>query len=331
MKKNLYLLFVLIFIVSSIFAQSQSVSDQSSGLIIYAEGTGFDVIHEGEITFIDLTRGDDPFGIEFFKGDIVNTYDETFIEVQLTPSQNMVKISENTSFTVRETDSSGGGSFELNYGRVRAKVTKLFGAKKFQITSPSVIAGVRGTDFGCNVIAEKGSGGVQISEVFCFEGSVAVQLAATDMAAKESGEVIIKAGEMAREEKVKVGEGEPSILTVKTITPEIKRYWNIHDFKGSPRTMESSVETPVPAVAGQIKDESTEMQRRERFKKAAIWMGTAGLITEAAGVLIFFSGDIVPALQHYDTTPYAGAAFISGGVWIGGSILSLLGLLTTGN
>lgn len=331
MKKNLSLLCVLIFAVGSIFAQSQSVSDQPAGVIIYAEGTGFDVVHQGEITFIDLAKGDDPFQIVLAKGDIVNTYDETFIEVQLTPSQNMVKISENTSFTVKETDSAGGGNFELNYGRVRAKVSKLFGSRKFQITSPSVIAGVRGTDFGCNVIAEKESGGIQLSEVFCFEGSVAVQLVRADITESSSQEVIIKAGEMVKEEPIASDEGKSSVLTVQTVPPEIKSYWGTHDFKGSTRTMENIEEARSPVARDRIKAQSTEALRREKLKKAAIWMGAAGFITEAAGALIFFSGDMIPSLQQYDTTPYAQAAFISGGILIGSSILSLLGLASSGN
>ncbi len=331
MKKNLFLLCMLIFTVGSIFAQSQTVSDQPAGVIIYAEGTGFDVIHRGKITFIDLAKGDDPFQIVLVKGDIVNTYDETFIEVQLTPSQNTVKISENTSFTVKETDSAGGGNFELNYGRVRAKVSKLFGSRKFQITSPSVIAGVRGTDFGCNVIARKESGGVQLSEVFCFEGSVAVQLTRADITESESEEVIIKAGEMVKEEQIAEDKGKSSILTVQTVPPEIKSYWEIHDFKGSTRTLENKEEAPAPGALDQLKAQSAAMQRKEKLKKAALWTGTAGLVAEAAGALIFFSGEIIPSLQHYDTTPYAQAAFISGGILIGSSILSLLGLASSGN
>ena len=73
------------------------------------------------------------------------------------------------------------------------------------------------------------------------------------------------------------------------------------------------------------------MQKRLRLKKAAVWTGTVGLVVETAGALLYFGGDILPSLKQYNTQPYAQAAFISGGILIGSSIMSLLGLGLSGD
>ncbi len=324
MKKNfLYFIFILL-IIYPVFSQSQSSGLQPSGLIVYAEGTGFDVIHEGNISYIDLSAGDDPSEVSLYAGDVINTYDNTFIEIQLTPSSNMIKISENSSFTLEETSSEGGGSFVLNYGRVRAKVVKLFGSERFRITGPSMVAGVRGTDFGYNSIADMKSGGMQVSEVYCFEGSVAVQL----ISGEEKDEVLIKTDEMVTE--ITGGEGEQGKLKISGLTPEIKTYWKENDFKSNAEITEKDT-TQSSVVQEEIKSETAGLNRKSQLKRAALITGISGLLLEAAGTAIYFSNELFPSLPAYDNRSISLAVFAAGGVLIGSSVLNLVLLAGSGN
>ena len=139
--------------------------------------------------------------MEIRQGDIIHTAAATFLEIKINSVSATVQVAENTSF---KCDADSGGSqvtSELYYGRVRAKVAKLAGSSSFRISTPTLVAGVRGTDFGCDVIAVRGikpdsgaaakqgsavqpgstvqSGGATpvLNRVFCFEGTVAVSKA----------------------------------------------------------------------------------------------------------------------------------------------------------
>lgn len=310
------------FMTFSLFAQSTQV--KASAVIIFADGDSFDVIHEGESTSYDIAGGDAVEGVELYTGDILNTYGGTFLELQLTPSENIVKISENTSFTVESTDASGGGSFSINYGRVRAKVTKLFGLEKFRITGPSMVAGVRGTDFGFDSIISKDSPGNLVSRVYCFKGTVSVENTAEGNGKGEVSEpVLIHQGEMAVETSVQQKGIQTPSLKVLPILPEIKNFWKINDFQGSVIKEETTEVLPKEKIS------VVSSIRKDNFGHAAVWTGTAGLLLEAAGAVLYFSSDLFPQVITFDTGSFANAFFISGGIMFGGSLLSLIGYLTS--
>jgi formylglycine-generating enzyme required for sulfatase activity len=120
----------------------------------------------------------------------------------------------------------------LYYGRVRAKVAKLAGSSSYKITSPSLVAGVRGTDFGCDLIAvrprvkdgtDAGASPV-MSRVFCFEGSVSVSEA--DGSADET--ILIEKNEMVEKLVVKDTGTAPAavpVLQKKTLDVEVTEFW----------------------------------------------------------------------------------------------------------
>ncbi|MFO7850692.1 MAG: FecR domain-containing protein, partial [Spirochaetia bacterium] len=175
------------------WAVSQEESrEEIRGEVIYAAGSGFELVRDGDTREYDLSA-ETVEGMDLFSGDYINTYGNTFLEIQTLPSQNLLKVSENTSFKVQELTEQGGGSFELTYGRVRAKVEKMAGLEKFSIKGPSMVAGVRGTDFGYDIVY----GGDEEKErtvalVYCFEGEVDV---ATEEET-ETAEMVIGEDEM---------------------------------------------------------------------------------------------------------------------------------------
>ena len=313
----------VLFFCMTFFLFAQSTQVKASAVIIYADGGSFDVIHQGKRIPYDIGSGDVVDGMELYTGDMINTYGGTFLELQLTPSENVVKVSENTSFTVESTDASGGGSFSITYGRVRATVTKLFGLERFKITGPSMVAGVRGTDFGFDSIISKDSSGELISRVYCFKGTVAVENKAEGSGKNDVSEpVLIHPGEMAVETSGQQKGVQTPSLKVLPILPEIKNFWSINDFKGT------LIQEKPPEILPKQKISVVSSKRKDTFGHAAVWTGTAGVLLEAVGTALYFSSDIFPGIITFDNKTASNAFFISGGVMFGGSLLSLIGYLT---
>lgn len=163
---------------------------QTSAEIIYAEGNEFTIIgSEGPVSFDPFT--DNVIGMQLEEGDVVQTAEETFLEIRVAGAENYLKVAENTVFTIESMGSGGGGSFSMTYGRLRAKVNRLLYEEDFRISGSSAVAGVRGTDFGYDIILvpEKEASGEgdgvrgeeeplqtgQVAKVYCFDGEVEVQ------------------------------------------------------------------------------------------------------------------------------------------------------------
>lgn len=227
--------------------------------ITYAEGKSFSLLRSGKQTTVSVSSPD-VFGMEIVPGDVIQTGAGTFLELYINPIAASVQIAENTSFRC-DADSTGAkSSGELYYGRVRAKVAKLSGSSSYRISSPSLVAGVRGTDFGCDVIAvrpTRTSAGAVVSaetpilhRVFCFEGSVLVAEAVSDAEAGIAAEgasggtagvslktVLIGGNEMVE----KIVSVDPStvaaaeqILRKKNISEEVNAFWKGRPVSGPP-------------------------------------------------------------------------------------------------
>lgn len=144
--------------------------------IAYAEGKSFMLVRDGKTSTFSVDSAG-VFGMELRQGDILQTASSTFLEIYVSSIKTSIQVAENTSFKCDSDKTGEQVTGELYYGRVRAKVTKLVGASSFRITTPTLVAGVRGTDFGCDVIAVRSSKSATtpiLNRVFCFEGSVAV-------------------------------------------------------------------------------------------------------------------------------------------------------------
>lgn len=165
---------------------SPLVGEDVFGVILYADGSEISIFRNGSLRTYDVFA-DDVIGMPLLEGDLVQTENGTFLEVQLLPSRSTLKIAENTSFQIQQIAQNGGGNFDLLYGRVRAKVERVGSADPFQIRGRQAVAGVRGTDFGFDYVVERGSFTNPVTQVYCFEGSVEVEAAEPD-GAEDSGE-----------------------------------------------------------------------------------------------------------------------------------------------
>jgi hypothetical protein len=226
----------LILIVLAFFILGGQVfSQRTAGQIVYAEGMGF-TIGTGETAEIYDITYDNVLGMDVFEGDFISTDPGSFLELQMKNSGNLLKISENTSFTVVESGEAGGGSFELTYGRVRAKVDKLFNQENFVIRGPSVTAGVRGTDFGYDILADTGEEGGSTVNVYCFDGKVVVDKVET-VTLEEEGktiekEVVVETIILEPDQMITLqGEMLGREMLTKPVEDEIRDFWSEQDFK----------------------------------------------------------------------------------------------------
>jgi hypothetical protein len=241
----------------------------TAAVVIYAEGRRFSVVNARGLTVgIDP---DEPIGLELVAGDTVVTEHETFLELQLVPSSNVVKIAENTNFTIVDRASPRGGTFTLVYGKVRARVQTLTDKEQFSIRGESAVAGVRGTDFGVTVevarsaaasgedsgsaagasesTTARASESGAVTQVFCFEGEVEVSRpapASEGAAQTRAAGVVVRANEI-----VSVGrESEIAQADVQPLPAEVRSYWETNPFKAQPAAEPLEERGPAQRPAG---------------------------------------------------------------------------------
>lgn len=302
-------------------AAAGTFAQESSAVVVYAEGYSFFVSRQGGVQedYYDVVY-DDVIGMEFSEGDYISTEEGTFLELQLLPSRNLLKIAENSSFLIGRLSGEGGGRFNVTYGRVRAKLNRLAGEDTFRLLGPSVVAGVRGTDFGYDIIASPAAGETgTVIQIYCFDGEVEVSKLREPVTEEfpESAEgleevflppvpreeisgedlydtVIIRTDQM-------VSLPVDTDLAVYTLTPrtleeEIKNFWRVNDFSGRL----SDVEIPRP--------EEIEKRQDPDFEEPEVRQDTS--VAEVAQV---FTEEELAGLRR----PYI----------IGGSVLLGVGLV----
>lgn len=180
-----------ILVSALLVAFSWQVSAQSDpyAFVIYAEGFNMSVYRNDELETYDVLV-DEVIGMPLLPGDLVQTDADTFVEIQVMPSRTVVKVAENTTFEIESLGGAGGGSFNMSYGRLRARVERLTNNETFQVRGFSAVAGVRGTDFGYDMVVERAASEELQTRVYVFEGEVEVSEAEVveDAAAGDAGD-----------------------------------------------------------------------------------------------------------------------------------------------
>jgi|JFJP01.1.fsa_nt_gi hypothetical protein len=233
---------VLLFVWTSAWTQDKAVA-----VVEFSNGDDFIVIRKGR-----KLANQDPIGLELFQGDQLQTGDNVFIELRIISGNAIVKLAENTTF-VLEKLGDGQTSMQLVYGRIRAKVERLSGTETFSIRSTQAVAGVRGTDFGVDVVASRQAAqGSTVTNAYCFEGAVEVTaFVRSDALAAESLEAIPKtyvigAGEMV---KVEGAAGKAEAIKV-PLEKAIQGFWKENDYVSivDPKAVKPASAAPVPAL-----------------------------------------------------------------------------------
>lgn len=279
MKKALSLALPLVAVLWGLLVPAQTVGAQASpGEGKPGQAYAEIVFYEGEDLLVLRSSGkiesEEPLGLRLLPGDQIQTGAKTSVELVLLPRRSRIRLSENTAVAIR--DLGGGGSTELQllYGRLRSKVAKLAsGSAPYSVSSQSCVAGVRGTDFGCDVLIAR-SGAPAPTRVYCFEGSVEVEpnvaaqaaAQAADDAAPSGGAaggsasaaapaadavakaaaIVISAGAMALVEAAT--EEKAASVVERPIEDELRAYWKANDFTlAQPKAVEALASEPAPA------------------------------------------------------------------------------------
>ena len=332
-------------------AQSAGQSEANAGSLIYASGSGFELVREGIKKEYDLSS-DMVEGLDFYTGDYVNTYDDTFLEIQVSESSHLLKISENTSFKFDKSTHTDTAQYEVSYGRVRARVRKMAGLERFAISGPSMVAGVRGTDFGYDVLFDFEEN-TTVASVYCFEGKVEVEPTVEVIEETDAGEVVLSAEavskivspiEIGADEMVQVRElaarqaesgveresaaEQLFVLRRSAVENEIKAYWKENDFKAVPVKLESEAETEQETVH---EDEASEpppgvqfISPQLKLRRASMWTAGIGTVFGVAALTFAYAdplvGDMDTGLRE-DLTQYMG---VSAGLFFSTSLFTLI-------
>ncbi len=350
----------LVLVTVSVFLSAQQ--GEKAGTIIYAEGEIFTISRGDKFIEYDLYY-DTVIGITLEEGDYVSTERGTFLEIQLTGSPNVLKISENTSFSITESERRKGNTFSIAYGRLRAKVGKLVGNEEFVIRSHSVVAGVRGTDFGYDVIVGQGEGssGTSTTKVYCFEGEVEVkkiERVTPTEPEKEEEELVVETVVLKSDQMITQTTDEPEKpLEVAPIEEDVTDFWKQNDFEGQriePVVAESEEEAEseepsvaeVPAeketdMAGEEADEEEDdkaepeekeepvehkiFNRRDTLVKVGTGSLVGGLLFEGIGIGLYLAGDAIFPRAEPTVTRKAGVGcMIAGGVFLSGALVAYI-------
>jgi len=247
-------------------AETPKTADVAWARVSYAEGESFLLVRDNRST---RWNADDPqtFGMTLRSGDVIQTSAATFLEIAIDSISAKIRIAENTSFRLEGDLTGKQASGELLYGRVRAKVAKLTGNASFRLSSPSLVAGVRGTDFGCDAIVATTSdkvspaadgalggsavgsavaGDAVLNRVFCFEGSVVVSDERSRTVLLASNEMVERLSSQASSATQPAASGVAADRLEKLpIADEVRGFWAERPFAA-----ESAVPV-VPAVNAQ--------------------------------------------------------------------------------
>ncbi len=336
-------------------AQTGDSSETNAGSLIYASGSGFEIVRSGSKEEYDLST-DIVDGLEFHAGDYVNTFDGTFLEIQVSGSTNVLKISENTSFKFDRSTRTKSSQYEVSYGRVRARVRKLAGLDQFAISGPSMVAGVRGTDFGYDVLYDVEEQ-TTIASVYCFEGKVEVEPTVQVIEEAEQGEletdavpqrmapIEIEADEMVQVRELtgdqlaatgrETADAEQLFALRRTnVDEDIRSYWKENDFKAVPVELESETDVEKDMDEPQEQREAAEPPPglQFRFTQSQLRRGsllTAGIGTVFGAAALTFAyadplvGDMDPAVRDNLTLSMG----ISAGLFFSTSLFTLIASL----
>jgi hypothetical protein len=298
-----------------------SAQPQSAAVIEYASSDDVIVIRQGR----SLTIAD-PFGFELQEGDNVQTGRSTLLEIRLTQGNAVFKLAENTTFVLTKAV-SGETTLSLIYGRLRAKVDKLGGKDAFTLAGASAVAGVRGTDFGMDVIASRSSGlSFPLTQVYCFEGEVLVTALVNTLASsKERLESIPKGFVISSGEMVTVQRIEDIIDANKSsILPAIELFWADKGFSGAsipqepPATAAAAAAVAPTASAPDDADGGLSEQERLNVYYAAYAEGF-----EAAKRDLAVTGG---GMSAEEAKQYAGAVRLQKGTFLTAGLIASAGL-----
>ena len=269
--------------------------------LVYAEGDGFTLVRNGEQRFYDLWE-EPAEGLILEGGDMLLTEAGTWLEIRLADS--LIKVAENTTFSLNSLQEKGG-TFEVAYGRVRARVENLTKDSPFWIGGSDTVAGVRGTDFGYDLFFDPASPEEKSVNVYCFKGKVEV---VRHLEPEENEEfradkdfsrgkeltstIILRRNEMVSVDSTKTHEA----LVRQELDDGIKEFWEVNTFLYEPPAEDDEEEdVPENTADGGIQERENSFKifhnDTRRLRQGAAVAGITGTLLAGAGAAAWILAD----------------------------------------
>lgn len=162
MRKSFLIISILFFLAAA------ALAGEPAAILEYFDDTSGElrvVTHQGEEWYSDTLD----FGMEIPIGSTIVTFDDDYAEIRLDPNGSIIRISENTNFTIDAVQGASGAAenvFSVAVGKFRAVAGRATGDERYIYKGPSAVCGVRGTDSGMSVIPG------ELESAFVFEGSI---------------------------------------------------------------------------------------------------------------------------------------------------------------
>jgi hypothetical protein len=319
MKRALFAVFLALASLPLGFAEQSG-----SATIVFYQGDDLQVIRNKKIIPLD-----EPMGFVLQPGDTLQTGKKTLAEIQTLPKKSVIKLAENTSFIYSGVDAKGETSGSVIYGRVRAKVAKLLGDDTYTLKSGSVVAGVRGTDFGIDAFFPTEESKQLLVRVYCFDGGVNVAAVEPSKIGATVPESVSSVDIHANESTV-VSEIDPAKpLEKSAISADINSYWKENDFV-SP---EAKVLTAERAQTQVIVEKETIRIPFEQMPEYGRVKARKTLVNATLGGALLFigTGTAVDGLAMYElyqnNTSMARSLILPGSISIGMGTLLAIGAL----
>lgn len=158
---------IIVVFIASLFLSTPLFAQEVSGVVMVVKG-------DVKITSKDGKTESAKVGKKVFPGDTIVAAAEGRAKIVMS-DKNVLNVSPDSKIVIEkyENDGKDKKNVELNvlYGKVRASVEQKYDGdkSKFNIKTPSAVAGVRGTDFMTSFNA-----GTKTAQVITFSGTVAV-------------------------------------------------------------------------------------------------------------------------------------------------------------
>lgn len=192
---------------------------------------------------------DDPIGLILYAGDQVQTGRGVTAEIQFSKPAGILKMTENTTIVIERLKTDATINIRLIYGRIRTKMSKLAGNESFSITSAQAVAGVRGTDFGFEVLTPRVAlNPMPVTKIYCFEGEVFVTAYINISSSNaENLETVPKEFTIKNNEMVVVERKDSrTIATLQKLEYGLTEFWNTQTFMSSIESSSQSAEKEEP-------------------------------------------------------------------------------------
>ncbi|MGM0411520.1 MAG: FecR family protein [Bacillota bacterium] len=186
------------------------------------------------IFWLDLNKGD-----TLKKGDKIKTSENTKVEIYFS-NNSYLKIDENTQLTIEENKNTEKGiasSVEVKEGKVWTRVKDAWQRlTKFEVITPSAVAGVKGTSFSVEVNKDK-------SILSVNKGSVEF----SSRENKESKKVLVATGEFSEA-------NDKGVSKAKKMKQSERKEWHEEEIK---KWLKKTEKNPGKAYGLEIKEEKT--------------------------------------------------------------------------